>query len=76
MKIEVCSREETAARLKSELRIQQITQKNLADRLGVDYQTVHRMVNGKTPIYADLLYKMSVILGKPMEEFVRGYNEE
>lgn len=55
---------EMAKRMKKLLKKKKLRQKELAARLGMDYQKVTRIVNGRQPLYAQDLPRFA----KAMEE--------
>lgn len=55
-------------RLESELRAQKVTRIELAARMGVARQTLHKWMTGKRPWPADRKSQAAVLLGVPRAE--------
>lgn len=49
--------------LRYELKLRGMEQTELAERLGVSYVTTNRLLNGKSPLSLDQLYKILALLG-------------
>lgn len=50
-------------RLKELLREKRLKQTVVAERCGMEYQSLHRAVNGKRPIYAEELLPLAKAIG-------------
>ena len=54
-------------RMKTLLKERKLHQKELAARLGMDYQKVTRVMNGRAPVYAHELPRYAEALGVSLE---------
>ena len=58
---------ELAQRMKKLTRKKKLRQKELAARLGMDYQKVNKALNGRAPVYAQELPRYAAALETRME---------
>lgn len=57
-------------RLKELLRLKKMKQTVAAERSGIAYQSLHRAVNGRRPVYADELLPLAKALGVEVDELL------
>lgn len=58
-------------RLKELLRQKKLRQTVVAERSGIAYQSLHRAMNGRRPIYADELKPLAAAIGVDVNELLR-----
>ncbi|KPP81247.1 MAG: XRE family transcriptional regulator [Oceanicaulis sp. HLUCCA04] len=61
-------------RLRRRRRLMGLTQKELADRVGIRFQQIHKYETGINRMSASRLYEISQALGAPVEHFYEGLN--
>ena len=57
-------------RLKALMRQKKLKQTTLAEKSGIAYQSLHRAVNGRRPVYADELLPLAEALGVELSELL------
>ncbi|MCC5980307.1 MAG: helix-turn-helix transcriptional regulator [Oceanicaulis sp.] len=63
-------------RLRRRRRLMGLTQKELAERVGIRFQQIHKYETGINRMTASRLYELARALGAPVEHFYEGLNGE
>ncbi len=63
-------------RLKEIRKKKNLTQEDIADKLGVSFQQIQKYENGKNRISFSRLYELSSFMKEPLESFVTGIKQE
>ncbi len=61
-------------RLRRRRRLMGLTQKELAERVGIRFQQIHKYETGINRMTASRLYELAKALGAPVEHFYEGLN--
>lgn len=61
-------------RLRRRRRLMGLTQKELAERVGIRFQQIHKYETGINRMTASRLYELAQALGAPVEHFYEGIN--
>lgn len=65
------------ARARMVMRKRRITQKELADKTGMEYQHVHRLLNNRMPLYLDDAVRVAAALRTTVDKLLEfDYGEE
>lgn len=63
-------------RLKEVRKKKNLTQEDVAEKLGVSFQQIQKYENGKNRISFSRLYELSIFMKEPLESFVSGIRQQ